>query len=134
PCNNIGAVQRRQIHEAFRRWLNIEVRPEDEFSQRRTTDELTCLTDQARRQLQPRPLQELLAAKGKARVAAARKFRADMTPEERRRLTRQSWSRLLGDIDPPKESTVHKGSPHIEERGGLTIRRALLETELGILV
>src|SRR5262249_46205193 len=60
-CNNIGAVHRRQIHEAFRRWLNIDVKPEDEYSRRRAAGELTCLTDEAKRELRPLPLHELLA-------------------------------------------------------------------------
>jgi len=133
-CNNIGAVHRRQIHEAFRRWLNVDVRPEDEYSQRRAVGELTCLTDNAKREIQPRPLHEILAARADKQLAAARESVAFRTAEQRRQLVRERWSQLLGHVDPPQQFAVHKGSPHIEQSGGLRVCREMLETEPGILV
>jgi dienelactone hydrolase len=133
-CNNIGAVHRRQIHEAFRRWMNVVVRPEDEYSQRLAAGELTCLTDEARQQLRPRLLHDILAACADKQLAVARESRTTRTAEQRRQLVRESWSRLLGDVEPIKKIAVHEGSPHIEEIGGLRLRREILETEPGILV
>ena len=79
-CNNIGAVHRRQIHDAFRRWLNIDVRAEDEYSHRRLPGELVCLTDDARRRLGPRQLHEILSRLTNERLATAGKESASSAP------------------------------------------------------
>jgi dienelactone hydrolase len=60
-CNNIGPPHRKLIHEAFRKWLAIDVSPEKEYKNRRTREELTCLTNEARREFNPQPLHEILA-------------------------------------------------------------------------
>jgi dienelactone hydrolase len=133
-CNNIGAVHRRPIHDAFRRWLSIDVRPEDEYSQRRAANELLCLTDDARRRFDPQPLHAILAARAEGQLKIARGSRASATPEQRRQQIGDVWKRLLGDIDPPQPFAFHEGSPHIEQHGDLRVCRELLETEPGILV
>jgi cephalosporin-C deacetylase-like acetyl esterase len=133
-CNNIGVVHRRQSHEAFRRWFHIDVKPEDEYKNRRTREELTCLTDEARRQFQPQPLHAILAAIADRQLAAAGHVRAAAKPEDRRRLLRESWARLLGNAEPPRQVTIRAGSPPIEQVGELTIRRELLDVEPGITV
>jgi dienelactone hydrolase len=43
-CNNIGAVHRRLIHEAFGKWFSIDVTPESEYRSRRDPKELACRT------------------------------------------------------------------------------------------
>jgi hypothetical protein len=60
-CNNIGAVHRKLIHEAFGKWFNIQVKLEDEYSNRRMPEELTCLTAEARQRFEPQPLHVLLS-------------------------------------------------------------------------
>jgi dienelactone hydrolase len=133
-CNNIGVVHRRQIHEAFGRWLDIRVRPEDEYSQRRPAAELACLTDEARREFQPKLIHQILADECTTRLASIRRESADETPEERRKRARESWSRLLGDVEPAHAVVAEGAQPAMEERGGVAITRELLETEEGILV
>ena len=133
-CNNIGAAHRKQIHEAFRKWFAIDVRPDDEYRNRRPREELICLTEAARKELNPKPLHEILAAMADEKLAAARQARAKLAPDERRKQLRESWQRLLGESEPPREIKVREGSPHVQEVGGIKVTRELLESEPGISV
>ncbi|HZN36313.1 MAG TPA: hypothetical protein VFB80_20935 [Pirellulaceae bacterium] len=133
-CNNIGPPHRKLIHEALGKWFGIKVTPESEYKNRRTREELTCLTDEARKQFQPKLLHELLAKMADQQLAAAQKSRAAMKPDERRDQMRDVWTRLLSDTEPPKEIKVRDGSPATEQVGGVTVRRELLETAPGISV
>lgn len=59
-CNNIGVIHRQLIYKALQQWYGIPV-PEKEVRERRTADELRCWTPDAMKELQPRPLHQLLA-------------------------------------------------------------------------
>lgn len=133
-CNNIGAVHRRQIHEAFRRWFSIDVQPEHEYSRRRSREELLCLTDEARRQFQSRPLCEIVAKTADERLATARQAREKLPPADRLAAFRESWTRLLGDTKPREFFQVLFGSPKDELKDGLLICRFLAEPEPGVSV
>jgi hypothetical protein len=133
-CNNIGAVHRRQIHEAFDRWLGIDVPPEAEFSQRRPAADLACLTNDARQQFAPRRLLELLQSAAQEQLAAARQLRDRMPVAERRIALRRELSSLLGIVEAQAPAIVHAGAPHIERRGNLVVTRETLKTEPGITV
>lgn len=133
-CNNIGVIHRRQIHEALRRWLSIDVKPSDEYQSRRTREELTCLTEAARQQLQPQPLHQILAAMADRQLSEARQAQAMAIPPARRKLVRESWTSLLGDVEPPQRVSVRERMPAMERIGELTIRRELLDVEPGITV
>jgi dienelactone hydrolase len=128
-CNNIGPAQRRQIHEAFRTWFGIGVKPEDEYSSRRTPEGLACLSEAARNQFHPKPLYEVLTATILPRSpAVSMAIREDV---------RRNWTTLLGkqlsDV-PPNEVVVRDGSPPLERTDGLIIQRQLLAVEPGITV
>ncbi len=133
-CNNIGPLHRSRIYPALERWFDMPV-PE-EFSKRRTPDELLCLTPETVKELGPRPLHELLRALGSERSAAARQRLQRVPPEERRRQLRQDWARLLGNIEPkddPKLLTLKR--ERLGERlGEVAIERIALEAEPGISV
>ncbi|MCU0880800.1 MAG: hypothetical protein MUF06_23775 [Pirellulaceae bacterium] len=133
-CNNIGPEHRRRIHEAFRRWLAIDVGPEDEYQKRRPREELTCLTDAAREEFQPLPLHELLAKQADQQLAALRQTNESVAAGDRREQLRTSWTRLLGKTDVPAGCTVRAGSKQVEQFGPLTVTRELLETDPGIVV
>jgi len=62
-CNNIGAVHRKTIHEALAKWFQIQVQPEDEYSQRLKPEELHCWTADLQRRLGPKYVREILAEK-----------------------------------------------------------------------
>jgi len=132
-CNNIGPPHRKLIHEALRKWFAIDVKPEDEYKNRKSREELTCLTDAARKEFQPRPLYEILAEMADKQLAAVREARAKAMPEERRKLARDSWTRLLGNTEPPAEVKVRENSRLVEKLGPITATRELLETDPGIV-
>ena len=52
-CTNIGRHHRQRIHAAFERWFGIQVRPEDEYSQRMPAEKLRSMTEEAQRLLKP---------------------------------------------------------------------------------
>lgn len=133
-CNNIGAVHRRQIHEVFRQWFGIDVKPEAEFQARRPREELICLTDAARQQFQPQPLWQILQDSTAAHLKTSRAALEKVPLPERRKLVRASWTRLLANVEPPRDAKVRPGSPAAETIGELLVRRELLDVEPGITV
>jgi cephalosporin-C deacetylase-like acetyl esterase len=99
-CTNIGAFHRRLIHVAFKKWFDIDVTSETEYSNRRENRELVCLTDAARRDLKPKSLMDAMTAAADERIARARKSLSGKGAEERNAILRRSWSRILGRIEP----------------------------------
>ena len=96
-CNNIGAVHRKAIHEAFRKWFAIDVKPQDEYKNRRTREELTCLTEEAREAFQPKALHKLLSELAATRLTATRAGQKDLSQAERRQRIVESWTGLAAD-------------------------------------
>jgi cephalosporin-C deacetylase-like acetyl esterase len=130
-CTNIGPEHRREIYPAFKRWFNIGV-PEKEYSQRRTVEELTCLTPALAREVQSRPLHELAEILGTERAEAARRRLADLALAERRQYLRRDWARLLGVVEPtadPRASVLDK-----QAFAGGTVERLTLEVEPNLIV
>src|SRR5262249_39196317 len=82
-CTNIGPWHRKLMHPLFKEWFDLPV-PAMEFSQRRPSKDLQCLTPEVVKDLKPRPLVEIAAALGEERTAAARKDLAGLKPEEQR--------------------------------------------------
>jgi dienelactone hydrolase len=131
-CTHIGAIHRRLMHDAFRRWFAIDVTPEKEYSNRLPADNLRCLTAEARRDLRPRQLIDLLPELVSERMNRARKQRQGKTPAEQRRLLRAEWGRLLGNIAPTGKPAVRQVGT--EPLGTATVERLLLTVEPGIVV
>ncbi len=95
----------------------------DEYSKRRSADELLCVTPALLKDVKPRPLHELAADIGAERAAAAREKLSELTPTERRQQLRQNWAKLLGDVEPFKTPTVlvHREQNRGERHGGSRI-------------
>jgi len=127
-CNNIGEFHRRMIHPLFDRWFGIQA---TEFRAPRPGDELVCLTEQAKKDLQPKTLNEVMSDIGKARIDQARTRLVGKTAEERRQILRAEWSKLLGPITPAKSKAPTMEAERID---GATIERFVLEVEPGIVV
>ncbi len=125
-CNNIGAVHRRQIYPALRRWFKMPV-PEKEYQKRRPAEELLCLTPEVVKEMKPRPLHELTARLGAERGAAARQSRDKLPADQRRRQLRREWDRLLGDVRPAGDAKV-KVLP-AQRLGDVTVQRILLTVD-----
>jgi cephalosporin-C deacetylase-like acetyl esterase len=73
-CTNIGAVHRKGIYAALKKWYDIPP-PEKEPNERRTADELRCWTPEAIAELKPKPLHEVL---GKMATSQSRVDRAKL--------------------------------------------------------
>jgi dienelactone hydrolase len=130
-CNNLGPVQRQGIHEALKKWFNIPT-PDDKPGERRPAADLACLTPAVIDELKPKPLHELAAALGRERAEAARRRRAGLGADERRRQLRREWSRLLGEVAHAAEVKV---APRREERlGEVTLERVALDVGGGGVV
>jgi dienelactone hydrolase len=129
-CTNIGALHRSKIYPTLQRWFDMPV-PE-EYSRRRTPDELLCLTPEAAADLRPRPLHELAAEVGERRGEAERRQLAGLNPGERRQQLRRDWARLLGNVEPKADPKVFEKKD--QPSAGMTVERIALEVEPGVAV
>lgn len=130
-CNNVGAAHRRMIHAALERWFGIPV--PQEYEGRRNEDELRGLTPEALEKLQPRPLDQAIAALGAARATSTQRALAGLKPGERLERLRRAWRSLLGDIEPAAAPIV-KSRTARDLAQGVKLERILLEVEPGIVV
>jgi dienelactone hydrolase len=130
-CNNIGPEHRRGIYPSLAQWFAIP-EPVKEFQQRRPAEELRCLTVDAGRDQQPRPLHAIAQELGAARLAAARGRLAALPAKERVQRLRDDWERLLGGVAPGKP----RGTPVLPSGkvGNVMVERYVLEPEPGIVV
>lgn len=130
-CNNIGEYHRRMIHPLFDKWFGIKA---VEYRMPRSGVELTCLTEQAKKEINPKSLTEVMSEIGKTRVEKARAQLAGKSADERKQMLRAEWSKLLGPIAPAKPAVVKLTFPAGEVVGGAKVDRIVLEVEPGIIV
>jgi dienelactone hydrolase len=130
-CNNIGEFHRRMIHPLFDKWFGIKA---TEYRAPRPGVELVCLTEKAKKDLQPKSLNEVMSEIGTARIEKARARLVGKSPDERRRILREEWTRLLGPVTPVKPAVVQAKSIDSEAVRGAKIERIVLEVEPGIVV
>jgi cephalosporin-C deacetylase-like acetyl esterase len=114
-CNHIGAEHRKMIHPALKDWFGIPI--PTEYSKPLPSSDLKCWTDDARKELKPKTLTEVLAGSGRA---------------DRREPAVDDWKKLLGDTNPVKEPVLRAGMAE-QVTGGKLIRFALT-TDPGITV
>ncbi|MBM3980032.1 MAG: hypothetical protein FJ304_07070 [Planctomycetes bacterium] len=126
-CNHIGAVHRKMIYPALKDWFGMPV-PE-EYSKRRTSDELRCWTEEARAELKPKKLHEVLAEFVDQRMAPNA---PKGTFDEQLAYHRGMWEPLLGDTAPVAKPKVMEGAT--EDVPGGKLARFALEVEPGITV
>jgi len=132
-CNNVGAVHRKMIYPALRRWFGTAV-PEREYQERRPAEDLISLTPEWSAKLRPRPLHEIFGEIGASRAAAMRAQLGKLTRGRKGRL-RQAWTRLLGDIEPKTVSEISNVKSQISTPPSvIQIERIVLEVEPKIVV
>ncbi|MCE9530689.1 MAG: acetylxylan esterase [Planctomycetes bacterium] len=132
-CNNIGSFHRKMIHPLFDRWFGIKVAEADEYSARRQSSELVCMTEKARQELNPKSLNEVLSGLANERIEKARKKLETKSPVERHQMLREDWTMLLGPIAPAKP-VVKSATADDKLVAGAKVERILLEVEPGIVV
>lgn len=129
-CNHIGAVHRKMIYPALKDWFGMPV-PE-EYSKRRTADELRCWTDEAKKELKPKKLHEVAGALAHERATAWEKQYDGANVNATFERERKAWAALLGDVEPVANPKVVEGTT--EEVPGGSLARFALEVEPGIVV
>ncbi|MFP6700244.1 MAG: hypothetical protein VB861_00785 [Planctomycetaceae bacterium] len=133
-CTNIGRIHRERIHLAFKRWFDINVTQEEEYSRRLEPADLRSMSDKARRNLKPKKLFEIVTGLGRGQVNTARKRLANTSAADRRRQLRSDWKQLLGNIQPRQRPRVHSQKTETVSEGSVVIERIALQTEPGIVV
>ncbi|MCZ6699997.1 MAG: hypothetical protein O7D94_13785, partial [Planctomycetota bacterium] len=133
-CTNIGRHHRKRIHSVFKRWFDINVTQDDEYSHRLKSEDLRSMTVEARRDLKPRKLFEILTDLGRKHVEAASKRLASNSPAVRRKRLRADWEQLLGDIRPHREVQVLSSKSEFAADKTIVVERSALQTEPGIVV
>jgi hypothetical protein len=119
------------IHPLFEKWFGIKA---VEYHAPRPGDELRCLTEAAVKEIKPKGLNEVMAEMGKARVERARAQLAGKSAEERRKILRDEWGKLLGPIAPARKAVVKSNATDAETVAGVQVERLVLEVEPGIVV
>jgi dienelactone hydrolase len=128
-CTHIGPVQRKAIHEAFRKWFGIEA---TEYKQRVPAEKLKCWTPEVEKELKPKTLSELLDGLSKERLVATDRWSADRKPlGERRRILRDEFKVILGGVESGKVTIRLVGTEIVN---GLRIAKLMLSHENGIVV
>jgi hypothetical protein len=92
-CNNIGAEHRKGMHTAFAKWFDIDAK---EYAKRVPSEELQCLTAEAKARFDPQPVWALAGKSADVSLAEARKTRAKLSVEQRRKELQKQWTGLLG--------------------------------------
>jgi dienelactone hydrolase len=130
-CNNIGAFHRRMIHPLFKRWFDIDVTPETEFSARLGESELNCWTDAARAELRPLSLHEVLSALAAERVTRFRTQQSNRDATERLAELRRLWRKVLRLQDAGEIATATVEEVRL---AGLAAKRVLLNDRVPLLL
>ncbi len=130
-CNNIGEYHRRMIHPLFEKWFGIKA---VEFHAPRQAAELTCWTENAKAELRPKSLNEVMNALASARLEEARVRRTKLSPEERRKSLQEPWAELLGPTTVKTAPVVKGKTMETRSSPAWKVERITLETEPGIIV
>src|SRR5262245_13232508 len=133
-CNNIGPPHRERIHAALTRWCQVPVSSKDEYSNRRSPEELTALTPEAALTIQPGSVCDIAAALGRERATVAWAQLEKLDSAQRVGWLRNRWQSLLGNVVPGGKPRLVSISQSNEPGTTLRSERVLLETESDVVV
>ncbi len=129
-CNNIGPHQRKEIFPVLKNWLSMPL--PTEFQHRLSTQQLTCLTPEARTHWRVRPLNELLAEAGAQKLAAARAALAALPADKRKEQLRRIWAEKLGNVTPAVAPELKRSE--VVSSDAFAAEKLLLVVEPGISI
>jgi hypothetical protein len=92
------------------------------------------MTAEAKRDVRPKALSEVLADLAAERIAKARQRREELSPEARRRKLREDWERLLGNMTSRSQPQLTFTGKTESLPSGISIERFAIETEPGLVV
>ena len=124
-CNNVDAVHRKKFYPILERWFNMPVPVEARV--KRWSQELVCMTPEARTHWTTRPVHEILAELGAKQLATARTALAALPAEKRKEHLRNLWAARLGNIAPAASTQVER--TETVDGNGFTAERLLLSAE-----
>jgi hypothetical protein len=119
------------LYPYLARWFDMQS-PADEFQDRHDVEELQCLTPEVVKRFDPQPVYKLAGQLADMRITRVRKELSSVDFASSRKIVRDGWSRLLGNITPIGNPIV-KAVEH-EKKNGIVIERIVLEVEPGIVV
>jgi cephalosporin-C deacetylase-like acetyl esterase len=132
-CANIGAVHRKEIYPAFKRWFDMPA-PEKEVQDRRPAEELRCLTPEIAAALKPKLIHERTADLARERLLGASAQLEKLKPDDRRQVLRREWGRLLGNVEPKPPPKI-RGTMRPGQLGGnITFDQMKTTEEPGITI
>ncbi len=120
-CNNIGAIHRRGIYAAFKKWFHMP-EPAKEYQDRLPAKELQCITAESPVRL--KPVHELTWEMARERSALARKRLARLSAEKRKQKLCEDWAQLLGNVAVGEFKTITSKEEKLAS--GIRVRRILL--------
>ena len=129
-CTHVGAVHRKMIYPALKEWFGMPV-PE-EYSKRRESGELLCWTEEAKKELKPKKLHEVVEPIMREQQTVAQEAWARVGGERERKVYREKWARLLGDVEQADKPKVITGKA--EDVPGGRLERVALEVGPEIVV
>jgi dienelactone hydrolase len=132
-CTNIGRHHRQRIHLAFKRWFDIDVKPDDEFSNNRDDEQLRSMTADYQRKLKPRKVYEVATELASEQLASSRKSVVNISTSEIRQEQQKLWRTALGEIEPGKVKQVSRNVERLADVGFTVERVALKAEQDGIL-
>lgn len=136
-CTNIGRHHRQRIHEAFQRWLSIDVTPDDEFTARLEPEQLVSMTEPLEQKLQPQRIYERLQQETRYQLESMRRKRRSASSELDRNQIRAQWKSLLGRIEtrqPPTVLTRSAQKLNAADDAAISVEHLVLETEADFAV
>ena len=92
------------------------------------------MTVEARHELKPRKLYEILTAEQEAKITAARKRHASESVAQRKQRLRKEWEQLLGDIRPRPAGEVLCQTEATIVDNSIVVERIALQAESAIVV
>ncbi|MDP6444668.1 MAG: acetylxylan esterase [Pirellulaceae bacterium] len=132
-CTHIGKVHRRRVHQAFRRWFDIDVDDASEFSQRVDAGKLRCWTPALERELQPPRLCDALASHVQSRLEKQRAERRKLPPTQQRLELRRRLAEVLGSATHDRAAEILPAAVEPVDVGA-PATPVVLQTEPGIQI
>ena len=128
-CTNIGRHHRQRIHAAFARWFGINVSPDDEYSEQMEARQLLSMTEEARVELKPQKLFEVLSHRADTQLRSAHVGLEKMKAVERREQLQSKWKELLGEIEPRERIQELSRKSELLPGSEILVERVVLQTE-----
>jgi dienelactone hydrolase len=126
------ALNREIVYPLFERWFAIP-NPKKEYRNQRPIEDLDCLTVALKKELDPRPLHELLGKLAKDYTTTLRAAHA-LRPTERAGNLQAKWRDVLGNTEVSGPPTPQGLPEPPQSIGDVKLERIHLRTEPGIVV